>query len=57
MLCLLMALLPKDKNGKAGGNRVSLYALKTFGRATAKLEGDAVSECPPGLMTSMAKWK
>ena len=33
----------KDKNGKSG-SRVPLYALKTFGRATAKLEGDAVTD-------------
>ncbi len=33
----------KDKNGKSA-SRVPLYALKTFGRPTAKLEGDAVTE-------------
>jgi len=36
-------IAPKDKNGKSGA-RVPLYALKTFGRATAKLEGDAVTD-------------
>ncbi|MDZ4796422.1 MAG: protein translocase subunit SecDF [Bacteroidota bacterium] len=36
-------IAPKDKNGKAG-SRVPVYALKTFGRATAKLEGDAVTD-------------
>ncbi|MDZ4809162.1 MAG: protein translocase subunit SecDF [Bacteroidota bacterium] len=36
-------IAPKDKNGKSG-SRVPLYALKTFGRATAKLEGDAVTD-------------
>ncbi len=33
----------KDKNGKLI-NRVPLYALKTFGRTQAKLEGDAISD-------------
>lgn len=32
----------KDKNGKSA-NDVPLYALKTFGRSTAKIEGDAIS--------------
>jgi|CXWL01.1.fsa_nt_gi SecD/SecF fusion protein len=36
-------IAPKDKKGKSG-TRVPLYALKTFGRATAKLEGDAVTD-------------
>ena len=36
-------IAPKDKKGKSG-SRVPLYALKTFGRATAKLEGDAVTD-------------
>ena len=36
-------IAPKDKNGKSG-MRVPLYALKTFGRATAKLEGDVVTD-------------
>jgi SecD/SecF fusion protein len=33
----------KDKNGKTL-SAVPLYALKTFNRATAKLEGDAISD-------------
>jgi SecD/SecF fusion protein len=33
----------KDKKGKSATD-VPLYALKTFGRATAKLEGDAISD-------------
>ena len=33
----------KDNKGKTAA-RVPLYALKTFGRATAKLEGDAVTD-------------
>ncbi|HEV7780665.1 MAG TPA: protein translocase subunit SecDF [Chitinophagaceae bacterium] len=33
----------KDKKGKTL-SRVELFALKTFGRATAKLEGDAVTD-------------
>lgn len=32
----------KDKKGKSA-SEVPLYALKTFGRTTAKLEGDAIS--------------
>ncbi len=36
-------IAPKDKKGKSG-SRVPLYALKTFGRTTAKLEGDAVTD-------------
>jgi len=36
-------IAPKDKNGKSA-SRVPLYALKTFGRATAKIEGDAVTD-------------
>jgi SecD/SecF fusion protein len=35
--------LPKDKNGRSVGSRVSLYGLKTNGSPTAKLDGDAVS--------------
>ncbi|HWR33783.1 MAG TPA: protein translocase subunit SecD, partial [Chitinophagaceae bacterium] len=33
----------KDKNGKEASS-VPLYALKTFGRTQAKLEGDAISD-------------
>jgi SecD/SecF fusion protein len=33
----------KDKKGKTASD-VQLYALKTFGRPTAKLEGDAISD-------------
>lgn len=33
----------KDQNGKTS-NAVGLYALKTFGRPNAKLEGDAISD-------------
>jgi len=36
-------IAPKDKNGKSA-SRVPLYALKTFGRSTAKIEGDAVTD-------------
>jgi SecD/SecF fusion protein len=36
----------KLKNNNYGG-RVSLYALKTYGRTTAKLEGDAISDARP----------
>ena len=36
-------IAPKDKNGKSL-SRVPLYALKTYGRATAKIEGDAVTD-------------
>ncbi len=33
----------RNKNNKLE-NRVPLYALKTYGRAKAKLEGDAISD-------------
>lgn len=33
----------KDKKGKSA-SRVPLYALKTFGRSAAKLEGDAITD-------------
>jgi SecD/SecF fusion protein len=35
-------IVTKDKKGKTA-SRVHLYALKTFGRTTAKLEGDAIT--------------
>ncbi len=35
-------IVTKDKKGKSA-SRVPIYALKTFGRSTAKLEGDAVT--------------
>jgi SecD/SecF fusion protein len=38
----------KDKNAKEMSS-VPLYALKTFGRAQAKLEGDAISDASQGF--------